>query len=73
MMKIWVIKMSRYFLKFLLIERIKITKIFNGMIYGIRKIPLIGKNLGDKYYFYDLKEIVNTFVPIFSIFWQFIK
>lgn len=65
--------MSRYFLKFLLIERIKITKIFNGMIYGIRKIPLIGKNLGDKYYFYDLKEIVNTFVPIFSIFWQFIK
>lgn len=73
MMKIWVIKMSRYFSKFLLIERIKITKIFNGMFYGIRKIPLIGKHLGDKYYFYDLKEIVNTFVPIFSIIWQFIK
>lgn len=73
MMKIWVIKMSRYFSKFLLIERIKITKIFNGMVYGIRKIPLIGKHLGDKYYFYDLKEIVNTFVPIFSIIWQFIK
>lgn len=72
-MKIWVIKMSRYFLKFLLIERIKITKIFNGMVYGIRKIPVIGKHLGDKYYFYDLKEIVNTFVPIFSIIWQFIK
>lgn len=65
--------MSRYFSKFLLIERIKITKIFNGMVYGIRKIPLIGKHLGDKYYFYDLKEIVNTFVPIFSIIWQFIK
>ena len=65
--------MSRYFSKFLLIERIKITKIFNGMFYGIRKIPLIGKHLGDKYYFYDLKEIVNTFVPIFSIIWQFIK
>lgn len=73
MMKIWVIKMSRYFSKFLLIERIKITKIFNGMVYGIRKIPIIGKHLGDKYYFYDLKEIVNTFVPIFSIIWQFIK
>lgn len=72
-MKIWVINMSRYFSKFLLIERIKITKIFNGMVYGIRKIPIIGKHLGDKYYFYDLKEIVNTFVPIFSIFWQFIK
>lgn len=72
-MKIWVIKMSRYFSKFLLIERIKITKIFNGMVYGIRKIPIIGKHLGDKYYFYDLKEIVNTFVPIFSIIWQFIK
>lgn len=73
MMKIWVIKMSRYFSKFLLIERIKITKIFNGMVYGIRKVPLIGKHLGDRYYFYDLKEIVNTFVPIFSIIWQFIK
>lgn len=72
-MKIWVIKMSRYFSKFLLIERIKITKIFNGMVYGIRKVPLIGKHLGDRYYFYDLKEIVNTFVPIFSIIWQFIK
>lgn len=72
-MKIWVIKMSRYFSKFLLIERIKITKIFNGMVYGIRKIPIIGKHMGDKYYFYDLKEIVNTFVPIFSIIWQFIK
>ena len=65
--------MSRYFSKFLLIERIKITKIFNGMVYGIRKVPVIGKGLGDKYYFYDLKEIVNTFVPIFSIIWQFIK
>ena len=65
--------MSRYFSKFLLIERIKITKVFNGIVYGIRKIPLIGKGLGDKYYFYDLKEIINTFVPIFSIIWQFIK
>lgn len=65
--------MNRYFSKFLLIERIKITKVFNGMIYGIRKIPLIGKHLGDKYYFYDLKEIFNTFIPIFSIIWQFIK
>ena len=65
--------MSRYFSKFLLIERIKITKVFNGMVYGIRKIPLIGKGLGDKYYFYDLKEIFNTFVPIFSIIWQMIK
>lgn len=65
--------MNKYFSKFLLIERIKITKIFNGIIYGIRKIPLIGKRLGDKYYFYDFKEIVNTFVPIFSIIWQLIK
>lgn len=72
-MKIMVIKMNKYFLKFLLIERIKITKVFNGIVYGIRKIPLIGKHLGDKYYFYDLKEIINTFVPIFSIIWQFIK
>ena len=72
-MKIWVIMMSKYLSKFLLIERIKITKVFNGIVYGIRKIPLIGKHLGDKYYFYDLKEIINTFVPIFSIIWQFIK
>lgn len=73
MMKIWVKNMNKYFSKFLLIERIKITKIFNGIIYGIRKIPLIGKRLGDKYYFYDFKEIINTFVPIFSIIWQLIK
>ncbi len=72
-MKIWVIMMSKYLSKFLLIERIKITKVFNGIVYGIRKIPLIGKHLGDKYYFYDLKEIINTFVPVFSIIWQFIK
>lgn len=65
--------MNKYFSKFLLIERIKITKIFNGIIYGIRKILLIGKHLGDKYYFYDFKEIINTFVPIFSIIWQLIK
>lgn len=65
--------MNKYFSKFLLIERIKITKVFNGMVYGIRKIPIIGKHMGDKYYFYDFKEIVNTFVPIFSIIWQFIK
>lgn len=65
--------MNKYFSKFLLIERIKITKVLNGAIYGIRKIPLIGKHLGDKYYFYDLKEIFNTFIPIFSIIWQFIK
>ena len=65
--------MSKYLSKFLLIERIKITKVFNGMVYGVRKIPLIGKHLGDKYYFYDLKEIINTFVPVFSIIWQFIK
>lgn len=65
--------MNKYFSKFLLIERIKITKVFNGMVYGIRKIPIIGKGMGDKYYFYDFKEIVNTFVPIFSIIWQFIK
>lgn len=65
--------MNKYFSKFLLIERIKITKVFNGIVYGIRKIPIIGKHMGDKYYFYDFKEIVNTFVPIFSIIWQFIK
>lgn len=72
-MKTWVMRMNKYFSKFLLIERIKITKVFNGMVYGIRKIPLIGKHLGDKYYFYNVKEIINTFVPIFSIIWQFIK
>ncbi|WP_236785686.1 hypothetical protein [Anaerococcus ihuae] len=65
--------MTRYFSKFLLIERIKITKVFNGMVYGIRKIPIIGRHMGDKYYFYDLKEIFNTFIPIFSIIWQMIK
>lgn len=63
----------RQFSLFLLIEKIKINKVFNGIIFGFRKIPLLGKFLGDKYYFYGFKEILNTFIPIFSIIWQIIK
>src|SRR5690625_1501897 len=63
----------RQFSLFLLIEKIKINKVCNGFIYGFRKIPILGKFLGDKYYFYGFKEILNTFIPIFSIIWQIIK
>lgn len=65
--------MNRYLSLFLTSERIKISKVFNGLVYGIRKIPLIGKHLGDKYYFYDFKQIIHTFIPIFSFIWQTIK
>lgn len=63
----------RQFSLFLLIEKIKINKVFNGIVFGLRRIPLLGKFLGDKYYFYGFKEILNTFIPIFSIIWQIIK
>ncbi|MSS78246.1 hypothetical protein HV819_08430 [Anaerococcus sp. AGMB00486] len=65
--------MNHYLSLFLTSERIKVSEVFNGLIYGIRKIPLMGKYLGDKYYFYDFKQIMHTFIPIFSIIWQIIK
>lgn len=52
---------------YILAEKIALTETFNLMIYGIRKLPLIGKKLGDKYRFFEIKGIINAFYPIFVL------
>ena len=50
---------------YILVEKIALTEVFNMTVYGIRKIPLIGEKLGDKYRFFEFKEIMYSFYPIF--------
>lgn len=52
---------------YILAEKIALTEVFNLTVYGIRKIPLIGKKLGDKYSFFEIKEIIHAFYPIFVL------
>ena len=52
---------------YILAEKIALTETFNLMVYGIRKLPLIGKKLGDKYRFFEFKEIMYSFYPIFVL------
>ncbi len=52
---------------YILAEKIALTESFNLMVYGIRKLPLIGKKLGDKYRFFEFKEIMYSFYPIFVL------
>lgn len=52
---------------YILAEKIALTETFNLMVYGIRKLPLIGKKLGDKYRFFEIKGIINAFYPIFVL------
>ena len=52
---------------YILAEKIALTEAFNMMVYGIRKLPLIGKKLGDKYRFFEIKGIMYTFYPIFVL------
>ena len=59
--------MSRDFSTYILAEKIALTETFNLMVYGIRKLPLIGKKLGDKYRFFEIKEIIYSFYPIFVL------
>lgn len=59
--------MNRDLRTYILAEKIALTESFNMMVYGIRKLPLIGKKLGDKYRFFELKEIMYSFYPIFVL------
>lgn len=52
---------------YILAEKIALTEVLNMTVYGIRKIPLIGKKLGDKYSFFEIKEIIHAFYPIFVL------
>lgn len=57
--------MNRDLRTYILAEKIALTESFNLMVYGIRKFPLIGKKLGDKYKFFEIKGIINAFYPFF--------
>ena len=59
--------MNKDFRTYILAEKIALTESFNMMVYGIRKFPLIGKKLGDKYRFFEFKEIIYSFYPIFVL------
>ena len=59
--------MNRDFSTYILAEKIALTETFNLLVYGIRKLPLIGKKLGDKYSFFEIKEIIHAFYPIFVL------
>ncbi|WP_299033769.1 hypothetical protein [uncultured Anaerococcus sp.] len=59
--------MNRDLRTYILAEKIALTESFNMMVYGIRKLPLIGKKLGDKYRFFEFKGIMYSFYPIFIL------
>lgn len=59
--------MNRDLRTYILAEKIALTEVFNLTVYGIRKLPLIGKKLGDKYSFFEIKEIIHAFYPIFVL------
>ncbi len=65
--------MNKSLRTFSIIQRISLAKTINGIAYFFRKIPIVGSFLGDKYRFYELKQIVFFFYPIFALIWQIIK
>ena len=65
--------MNKSLRTFSIIQKISLAKTINGIAYFFRKIPLVGSFLGDKYRFYELKQVVFFFYPIFALIWQIIK
>lgn len=65
--------MNKSLRTFSIMQKISLAKTINGIVYFFRKIPLVGKLLGDKYRFYELKQIVFFFYPVFALIWQIIK
>lgn len=65
--------MNKSLRTFSIIQKISLAKTINGIVYFFRKIPLLGRFLGDKYRFFELKQIVFFFYPIFALIWQIIK
>lgn len=65
--------MNKSLRTFSIMQKISLAKTINGIVYFFRKIPLLGRFLGDKYRFFELKEIVFVFYPIFALIWQIIK
>lgn len=59
--------MNKDFLTFRIMEKVGLSESFNGIVWTIRKIPLIGRFLGDKYNFSEPKQVIHSFYPIFVI------
>ncbi|MDO5047520.1 MAG: hypothetical protein Q4D88_03130 [Anaerococcus sp.] len=59
--------MKDSFKTFVVIEKTSLSKMINSIAFIFRKTPLLGKHLGESYRFFELKEIVYFFYPIFSI------
>ena len=65
--------MDKAFSIFVLKQKIELSEMVNGTVWAFRKIPLLGKILGSKYRFANLKYIIHTFYPIFAIIKEIIK
>lgn len=65
--------MNKSLRTFSIMQKIDLAKSINGIVWFFRKIPILGKFLGDKYRFYELKQIVFFLHPLFSLIWQLIK
>lgn len=65
--------MNKSLRTFAIMQKIDLAKSINGIVWFIRKIPILGNLLGDKYRFYELKQIVFFLHPVFSLIWQLIK
>ena len=50
---------------FIIKKKIELAETVNLFIFLVRKLPFLGKFLGDKYKFKTLKAIINRFYPIF--------
>lgn len=65
--------MDRVAKVFIIKQRIELSEMVNGIIWALRKIPLVGKFLGDKYKFSSLKYFIHRFYPIFAIIKELFK
>lgn len=65
--------MDRVARVFIIKQRIELSEMVNGIIWALRKIPLVGKFLGDKYKFSSIKYFIHSFYPIFAIIKELFK
>lgn len=67
------ISMNKSYRAFSIIQKVNLTKTINSLVWTTRKLPIIGKRLGDKYNFFEFKEVVYAFYPILSLLGKAIK
>lgn len=65
--------MNKSLRTFSIMQKIDLAKTINGLVHFVRQIPFLGKFLGDKYRFYEFKQIIFMLYPLFALIWQVIK